>query len=301
MRLSRKLIFSLSALAVCSAADAADTDRTTGASDAEIAAQVREIRYYVPSGTSPRAWIILLHGSDMTPEQQMAMSGLFEAVTAHSAAIAAPLAVRPSRRGEGTTWNVPEDKAFADDIDFVRRLAERAGGDPEVPVFVIGYSGGARLASLLACRFPSAADGYAMVGGFQHPADQGSCPKPPGAGKLVAIHSEDDPINPYRVGEGSVPPYWVRGIEDSLAGWRDDWNCANPVASPGADWYDYIRFRCERGGSIELHLLRGSGHGWPGAKIPLPAWLGPTEMRLSATDILLQAFGIADRPVEPAE
>lgn len=229
--------------------------------------------------------IVDLHGSGSTPEEELAISGLAAASGAYGAIVVAPAAVMP-RSGGGTAWNVPRDPAGADDvrfvIDMVADVVRRFCADAQ-RVFVTGFSGGARLASAVACDRTASIAALAAVGGLRPPA--ASCR---GVVPVIAFHGTADRVNPYG---GGGPVYWGTGVQQALAGWAARNRCASTAVRTsvpgGADRVVYGD--CASGADVELYVLRGVGHVWPGSRLPLPEALGPTSS-FGATATMLRFF-----------
>jgi poly(3-hydroxybutyrate) depolymerase len=108
-----------------------------------------------------------------------------------------PEAVTEFARG-GTTWNIPFENGV-DDVAFVTNVLDAVGSAfcvDQSRIYAIGYSGGARLASQLACQIPDRIAAIGAVGGLRHPHDrEGECRRAERTVPIIAFHSVDDPIN----------------------------------------------------------------------------------------------------------
>jgi len=256
---------------------------------------------YVPAGLdsgAARPVVLDLHGSGSHPRQELALSGLDRAAERHGFLVVLPEAVVPLPTG-GATWNVPPAPDRPDDVAFVREIvddvARRLCIDPG-RVYAVGFSGGGRLASLLACGLADRLAGVAAVGGLRHPE---TC-APARAVSILAFHGSADPINPY-TGGGSA--YWGGGVEAALRGWAAQYACdATPQRTDLAAGAVRIAFAgCDGSGAVTLYRLEGAGHVWPGSSLPLPeARFGAAASQLDATALILEAFGLtsAARPGE---
>lgn len=217
---------------------------------------------YVPrpleeAGT-PLPLVFNLHGSGSTPEEQLALSNLEELAERESFVVVAPAAA-----GAGQRWNVPPEPGKPDDVRFLSELIDKVAALTPIDrqrVFAIGFSGGGRMASLLACRLSERIAAIAAVGGIRHP---GPCalarPMP-----ILAIHGAADDVNPY---EGGGQPYWGTGVEPAVAGWAEQNECTRRNETPlQPTSVREIRFDGpDCGAEVVLYRIDGFGHRWPHA------------------------------------
>src|SRR5688572_297197 len=110
-------------------------------------------RLFVPPGYDGRTALPLvldLHGSGGTAAGQAATSR-FEELAARERVLVAKL----QAGAEGNRWNVPVTAGRPDDVQYVAdvivHVAARACAD-RARVYATGFSGGARMSSLLACK-----------------------------------------------------------------------------------------------------------------------------------------------------
>jgi polyhydroxybutyrate depolymerase len=235
-----------------------------------------------------------LHASGISPAVELAITGLDRAAEARGFPLVLPVAVTPFPSG-GATWNIPRQDGGVDDVAFVADVLEAVSGmlciDP-ARVYAAGFSGGARLASELACTLPERFAAISAVGGLRHPAaDEGHCAKG-GAVSILAFHSSDDLVNPFDPEAGRAPPYWSYGIEEAMRRWAGHKGCElQPVAhSISAQITRLTHDGCADGAALELYRLSGSGHTWPGSDFTFPDPLGATEEQLDATALTVEFF-----------
>jgi polyhydroxybutyrate depolymerase len=185
--------------------------------------------------------------------------------------------------GTGYVWNVPGeplvgDKAVpahtANDVEFLTKLVglleQRYCINP-ARVYATGFSGGARIASQLACDSSSVFAAVAAVSGLRHPTP---CP----ASRPVAIlafHGTADPVDPY---DGHGQAYWSYSVPQAAADWAAQDGCSKTAATSKPDrtvtLTEYAH--CRGAVAVELYSIAGEGHEWPG---------GPT-LPSSLTNIL---------------
>lgn len=260
--------------------------------------QTRHYKLFVPesySSDEPTPLIIDLQASGITPEVEVQITGMTSAAERHGFVVIAPKANYPFPRG-GHTWNVPRNPDAPSDVVFIDRLIRQVGEQlclDEEKVFAIGFSGGARLASELACRRPDLVDGIAAVGGLRHP--EFGCTIDSSPVRVIAFHSAMDPINPYEPGE-SAPAYWRYGIETALKRWIETSGCKQKamtdkvVSAIRRTWSD-----CRSDAQVKFYRLEGAGHVWPGSSFSFPDYVGTPEPDLPASELILEFFGFAPR------
>jgi polyhydroxybutyrate depolymerase len=256
----------------------------------------RDYAVYVPGKYVPgRAVPIVfdIHGSGSDPEQELLISGMADAAEQRGFVVVLPVAAVPFSSG-GFTWNVPENSRFPDDVRYVadvlgdvsRRLCvDRAR------VYAAGFSGGARLASVVACELSDRIASLGAVGGLRAP---GTCARPV---PVIAFHGTGDPINPYY---GGGPLYWGYGIDDALAGWVAQNRCAAKpgLEAIGTDVERRSYANCAGGAEVTLYRIEGAGHVWPGSSFSFPPnRFGMMSDATSATDAMLSFFERHPLPV----
>lgn len=261
----------------------------------ESGGEPRRFGLYVPESYSGRKAVPLvfdLQASGITPEIELQVTGLDRAAEAHGFAVVLPAAVTPWPRG-GFTWNIPPRPGDPDDVAFVADLLNAVQGelciDPR-RVYMVGYSGGGRLASQLACALPGRIAAIGVVAGLRYPRG-GAAGCAPGARPVpvLAFHSLDDPVNAYRPAPETAPPFWRYGIDEALRRWAAHNRCAaRPEETSLAEGIARLRYRdCAAGSALEFYRLSGSGHTWPGSGFDFPDFVGAPEPRLDATALMV--------------
>jgi polyhydroxybutyrate depolymerase len=231
------------------------------------------------AGDGPVPLIVDLHGSGLDPYDQLRVSGSHR-FAARGAVVLAPSGAIPYRLmdgwPEGRAWNVPgtllpgqqELPDMPDDVGFIAGLIEMltSGGagpgvriDPQA-VHLMGYSGGARLA----CQVAAAVSHLASLGcvaGVRPPSGISSS-----SIAVLAIHSRDDPRNPY---DGGAGPRWDVSVEDAVAGWARVSGCL-PRPRSRTCKADVVELRYDPDGQggppVRLVTVPGVGHTWPGSR-----------------------------------
>lgn len=228
-------------------------------------------RYVVLAGAplECRRVVISLHGSGFTADGYAITSDAQHLVT-RGAAVILPQAMIPFRLSPewpcGFAWNIPNSplpgesspRHQPDDVAFIRSvLAACAHSYPGLPIHLMGYSGGARLASYLAAIEPILASA-GLVAGIRFPKDVLTTPP------ILAIHGRLDTINPYA---GSDDARWSAGVETVIRSWARAADCLErPQLHAIQPEVHEQRFEMIDGRSrVRLISLARVGHAWPGS------------------------------------
>jgi polyhydroxybutyrate depolymerase len=238
-----------------------------GVTDGQLTSggRARAYRLFVPPGYDGHARLPLvldLHGSGGNAAGQAATSR-FEALAAREGFLVASLQAVDGR------WNVPVADGRADDVqyasDVIDHVAARVCTDL-TRVYATGFSGGARMTSLLGCRLSTRIAAIAPMSGLRWP---GAC-----AGRalpVLTLHGLADPQNTY---DGHAPNRggeWVESVPEALAGWaRHDGCRREPVLEDPPGPLSTLRYEgCRDGTEVRLIRIDGLRHEW--AREPVDA------------------------------
>lgn len=208
--------------------------------------------------------VLDLHGSTSNPCEELCVSGLGALADAEQVIVVAPAAL-------GDTWNVPADRDGPDEVGFVADVLDYV--ETELPVdsrrlYAAGFSGGARLASLLGCVLSDRFAAVAAVAGLRHPEGCETGRTVP----VIAFHGTADPINPYF---GGGPPYWQTGVERALEDWRHRHGCEMSRWQRISSSVERLRCRRGREDRIVFFRIENGGHRWPGSTADIGPEFGP--------------------------
>jgi polyhydroxybutyrate depolymerase len=256
----------------------------------------RQYLLYVPKGydgASPVPLVFDFHGSGSNPEEELQVSGMASAAERHGFVVLLPVAAVPFPLG-GFTWNVPPGARQPDDVRFARdalRDAEQRVCIDDTRVYAAGFSGGARLASQIACARPDLIAALGAVGGLRAPplCRAGSVP-------IVAFHGSADPINPYA---GGGPKYWGYGVEAALRAWieRNDCQAATDTIHVTDEVVKRVHAGCRGDATVVFYSIAGGGHTWPGSRFPFPEErFGKTTRDIDATTLMVEFFQTHVKP-----
>jgi polyhydroxybutyrate depolymerase len=259
----------------------------------------REVIVHLPAtytGKTPVPLVLNLHGSESTAQAQEVFSGMDATSDADGFIVAYPQALIPA--DGGYDWNIPgvpllggqyPPASAANDITFltglVHALAARYCVDTS-RVYATGMSGGARMASQLACDASQTFAAVAPVAGLRLPSPCPAARPVP----VIAFHGIADPVDPFN---GNGQPYWTYSVPQAASRWAARDGCASPrtVTATGYTLTDYAG--CNAGTAVELYALAGEGHEWPGGP-PMPAAitraLGPQSDAVDANTTMWAFF-----------
>jgi len=264
----------------------------------------RIIRVHLPpSADGPVPLVVNLHGSRFTAAQQETFSGMDATADSYGFIVAYPQAAIPS--GHGFEWHVPGQALFGgrpaspdapDDVEFiaaaVTAIMRRAMVDPK-RVFVTGFSGGARMASQVACDLPDTFAAAAAVSGLGFPTPCGARRAVP----IVAFHGMADPVDPY---EGANTPTWTHGVREAAEQWAAHDGCGGSIkeSAPGPSVRRTQYSGCRDAAAVDLYTIDATGHEWPGGpampdSVTTP--LGPQTSAVDANAVMWSFF--ADHPL----
>jgi len=242
--------------------------------------------------------LIFLHGAGGTG------AGLQRWINPDSATVAAGfIAVYPE--GLDSSWEVgcgPCTSAGTqgvDDILFINTLIDRLSDSLPVDgsrIYLAGHSLGAQFVHYYACKSSRPPAAIAAVSGLWLRRTAVACPDNRDVSVLM-IHGDQDPVLPW---EGPRRDITALSMPEALERWSDLLECRPgpeviEIPDSTGDGTSVQRTTvsgCRAGTRLELHRIRGGGHGWPGRARGVPA-LGPHSANLDGLTEILRFFGKA--------
>ncbi|MEX0786487.1 MAG: flexitail domain-containing putative surface protein [Dehalococcoidia bacterium] len=206
----------------------------------------------------------------------------------------------------------PDDVAF---LNNVLDAVEAALCVDTNRVFSTGISNGAMMSVRLACSLSARVAAIAPIAGAYYP--QLSLDEPPGPFHnsaetcddtrpvpVIAFHGTDDTSVPFEGGGSAVsfrlPIDNDTADEDVMEEWAAHNGCTSgrqeSVISGEVRLVEYST--CDDGATLQLYIVDGGGHTWPGAPDAPP--LGYTTHDISATDLMWEFFQQHPLVNEPA-
>jgi polyhydroxybutyrate depolymerase len=273
--------------------------------------------------------VIGLHPSGGSGETFDQDTGLSEAATSKGFAVMFPdggIRMPGESGGDGHYWNIPGvplvgggavPKDTRDDVRFLADAIDHLVKHNCVDarrIYVTGFSGGARMSSMVGCRLADRIAAVAPVAGlragraagpeFAEP-EAGDC-RPSRPLPVFAVHGTDDATNPFPGGGGLR---WGYSVERAAARWASLDRCgATPALEKISAQVTRVRYgACGAGSEVVLYRIdaprdQGGGHVWPGGKRDLSTRAaspsggntsglsGQSAAELDATAVVLEFF-----------
>jgi len=262
--------------------------------------------------------VIGLHPSGGTGATFDQDTGLAAAATAKGFAVMFPdggIRQAGANGSGGYFWNIPGVPLVSgdavpsdarDDIRFLKDAIDQLVKNNCIDkrrIYATGFSGGARMASMVGCRLADRIAAVAPVGGlragrasgpeFAEP-DAGDC-RPARPIAVLALHGTDDPTNPFPGGGGLR---WGYSVERAAAQWASLDHCgATPALVKISEHVTRVSYgACGMGSEVMLYRTeaprdQGGGHVWPGGARDLSTRAQkPQAAELEATAVVLDFF-----------
>lgn len=283
MSIMRLLTITTAVLVVLSASNAraqsnvvttCNLSHASGVTTQQLAsgARPRTYRLFVPPAYDGRQRLPLvldLHGSGGNSAGEARTSGLEELSGTERFLVA-------TLDAEGGRWNVPAQADRPDDVAYVRDVIDHVAArvcTDETRVYATGFSGGARMSSLLGCKLGSRLAAIAPVSGLRLPTEPcDSRPVP-----VLTFHGLADPQNTY---EGHArEPEWLESVPDALAGWARHNHCSGAaILDDPSGPLSTLRYDgCDAGSEVRIVRIDGLGHRW-------------TRVEVDTTNVMWQFF-----------
>ncbi|MEN8235313.1 MAG: PHB depolymerase family esterase [Actinomycetota bacterium] len=166
-----------------------------------------------------------------------------------------------------------------DDVEFIEAAIDAAAEEMCIDlarVYVTGFSGGARMASQLACDLSDRVAAVAPISGIRFPlasdANLGlphsqDC-DPVRAVPMVTIHGLLDTVNPWA--SGTPGTSWSYSGETAVERWVDHNSCREtPYVTAMTDNIDLLEYRaCHGNGDVTVAMVKNGEHNVPGFWLP---------------------------------
>jgi polyhydroxybutyrate depolymerase len=254
---------------------------------------------------TPLALVLDFPGYLEGPQVESSFSGLGRFGERHDF-----ITVTPEGSGAPVQWHVIPGSA---DMRYVGNLLDEVEAQLCINmkrVYATGLSNGAMMTSAVACIYADRFAAVSPVAGIQTPPwCSPSRPVP-----VVAFHGTADPFLPYTGGLGpnalglpaadgskrtlaqtGLPPGWqVPNVGAAAAAWATRNGCSDVSPRDERVTTDVTRrtFGCSPDRAVQLYIIRGGGHTWPGSRFAasLGNGLGRTTSSISADAIMWDFF-----------
>jgi polyhydroxybutyrate depolymerase len=273
------------------------TAATTGGSvqSIESGGVTRSYRLHVPAGydsSTPTPLVLNFHGFGSNALEQERYAEYPQAADKYGFIVATPDGTNTPRR-----WYIygEREPGYVDDFAFTDALIDRLSATLCVDaarIYATGISNGGGMTSILGCRANDRIAAIAPVAGSPYPDLQ--C-RSKGPMPVIAFHGTEDQLVPFEGGPGGRLGLPSGAVRDNMRDWASHNGCNMTLQSRrvAADVMLETYTGCKAGAEVQLYVVEGGGHTWPGGRIDVPG-LGETTHSISATE-LSWAFFAAHR------
>jgi polyhydroxybutyrate depolymerase len=261
----------------------------------------RTFRLYRPAGMGRRPGLVfVLHGTVGSGIDAEGFTSFNRCADRLKWIVAYPDAHNPGIGGGWRTFATDAQSTSVDDVAFaaaiVRRLESEDGVDPD-RIYVAGWSRGAMMAHRLGCELSEMLAGIATVAG-NLATPSGSIVdiprKPSKPVPVMVVHGTSDRVVPIEGGPSPKYPQFnsYAPLSDVLSAWRS-WNECNSREVVSESGPVTIRtWRSDSGCTVELRLITGGTHTWPGPPRHSPP---DPDGYLDASNVIADFFAVHPR------
>lgn len=256
-------------------------------------------------GRTPLPVVFDFHGYAEPASGQVTLSALGTYGQTHGFITITPQVTEPVPLWEATIGS--QDMTFAGGLF---NAIERTLCVNQRRLYVTGYSNGAFMTSAIACQYAGRIAAVAPVAGIQ---DISGC-RPSRPVPVVAFHGTADPFvhfngTPSKAAADLPAPTGSKktlgqssdsgalkkapSIPQDTADWARRNGCrSTPTDSKAASGVTLVRYRCPAGADVELYVVKGGGHAWPGSKVSaaIKSVVGFTTFAITADAIMWRFF-----------
>lgn len=259
----------------------------------------RDYFVYAPRSVQngePAPMVLALHGGGANASRFADRMGLVNMAEKYGMILVVPQALgRPGAKRGGGSWNANSitpsgyaENTGINDIGFVDALLRSAQGTYSVDpsrVYAMGFSKGGMMAYHAACVLPGRIKAIAAVSAT---LSARNCPNPQGV-SVLHIHGTNDQNVPFNGGVGEFTggkgnwPAVQRGLQMFSNGNQ----CSSQPQSTrlSSDTSCTIN-TCGNNQEVQLCLVQGGGHAWPGAQ--------PAKWQINRNVYVTQSFDATD-------
>lgn len=279
--------------------------------DGQTSGRSRSWLVYAPSTydpTQPTSVIVLLHGRPGNAGGMASLSGMNSVAENHNFIVVYP-------DGIDNEWNAQFDLSAndislsgrrsmlpQDDVAFLQTMMDDLALDFNIDrsrLYLGGFSNGGFMSYRMACSAGRIFAAFAPVSGNLYLELSDLCRRSPPTPILI-IHGTADPSVPYEgvqvPGRELGDPVRVSyGIQDTVAAFARRNGCslagqnttyAERGDSPGTSVMRFVPRDCTSGADVELYVINGGGHTWPGHHPEM----GAVNMDMDAGEVLWEFF-----------
>jgi polyhydroxybutyrate depolymerase len=257
----------------------------------------RSYRLYIPESynpSKPAPLVLNFHGYGSNAIEQESYSG-FKAVADQAGFVL----VTPEATSDPQEWFLygPIEPDYVDDFAFIDRLIDYLEATLCIDasrVYATGISNGGGMTSLVGCRLNQRIAAIAPIAGSPYSDSDcnGQGPMP-----VISFHGTDDPLVPFEGAEPSPLNLFAVPVRQNMQEWAQHNGCDMTLHSQriAEDVVLESYTNCDAGADVELYVIEGGGHTWPGAASDSPG-LGVTTHSISASQLIWAFFAAHPKP-----
>lgn len=262
-----------------------------------VSGQQRTYYVYAPAsarGGQPVPMVIAFHGGGGGAEGFVQRMNLRQMADRYGMVLVVPQGLGKKRPGRGS-WNADSvspsgyaERNGVNDLGFVDALLRNVPSSYSVDrnrIYAMGFSKGGMMAYRAACVLRGQITAVAVVAATVSSAN---CPNPQGV-SVLHIHGTDDQNVPLNGGTGAMtgPRANWPAVSRGLGFFTSGNQCTGPAQSLriSSDTSCTVN-RCGNNETVQLCLVQGGGHAWPGAQ--------PAKWQINRGVNVTQSFDASD-------
>jgi polyhydroxybutyrate depolymerase len=249
----------------------------------------REYLVYAPksyTGRSKVPVVLEFHGFGSNAQQQLAYGNFGPHAEGDGFLVVAPQGQGQPRHFTllGPTAGEEDDVVFVGDV--IDHLQQTLCVDP-ARIYSTGMSNGGALTAVLACRVSDRIAAFASVAAVVWGPQCARARTVP----IIAFHGTDDRVVPFDGGQvrccGNPT---IPAAATTMGNWAKHDGCEAMVEEPVKGTVTVRRWTgCKAGGVVELYVVGGGGHTWPGSTVG-GALLGGVNKDIDASALIWEFF-----------
>jgi polyhydroxybutyrate depolymerase len=231
----------------------------------QVGSTTRSYEQFLPAAALSKSapLIVVLSGSGATLSLETGRDDLIPYAKAGKAELIYPVDYKQSWNAGGCCQQAASQNV--NDVGFIKQLVTTLDPGHQRPVYLVGYSNGARLAYRFACSDPGVFDAIAAVKGDPEPGCNVTDPQ-----DILQIAALDDDYVPYKPGEkGQESP--AATVENARLRSEDKCSGAGTTTHPGSTLALTSWTNCADGTRLEFAVYSTGAHGFPAASSTQPA------------------------------
>lgn len=256
-----------------------------------FAGQGRSYLLHVPpnfNSSQPTPLVLVFHGISLNAQEMVRISGFSALADSENFLVAYPEGFGVHQSWNGGQCCGEAMKKKVDDVGFTRAIIEDVAtlvNLDRARVFATGFSNGAIMTYRLACDL---ADQIAAIGPVAAAPATESC-NPSRSVPVIHFHGDADALNPYDGGKTDAGTEFM-SVETGLNLWNELNGCPDQaLETTTGNIVHRIYAPCQENAVVELYIILGGEHAWPGGEA-VNARVGEPTDEINATELIWAFF-----------